>query len=222
MSILQSAIDYIAYLKEIIEKQGGKDLLHGKLAIKTVRSMLPKEVEAFTGQFSVKSRTSISSMDSNTPSPAWAAKQSTEIVQQMDLGPPLAPSTKEAQQAEDDEQSEYHSGSESSTSSRLAAAVAAVAATETKEMDLSLHSPSGKASDDGYDSATTPLKPSDLMKNLPRQTSHPPNDATTDIATEKDAAKVNENDTPAGSEQCARSLQSQQSESSMSVSQMLC
>jgi hypothetical protein len=221
MSILQSAIDYIAYLKEIIEKQGGKDLLHGKLAIKTVRSMLPKEVEAFTGQFSVKSRTSISSMDSNTPSPAWAARQSTEMVQQMDLGPPLAPSAKEVQQAEDDEQSEYHSGSESSTSSRLAAA--AVAATETKEMDLSLRSPSGKASDDGYDSATTPLKPSDLMKNPLRQTSHPPNDATTDIAaTEKDAAKVNENDTPAGSEQCARSLQSQQSESSMSVSQMLC
>lgn len=221
MSILQSAIDYIAYLKEVIEKQGGKDLLHGKLAIKTVRSMLPKEVEAFTGQFSVKSRTSISSMDSNTPSPAWAAKQSTEVVQQMDLGPPLAPSTKEAQQAEDDEQLEYHSGSESSTSSRLAAA-ATVTATETKEMDRSLSSPSGKASDDGYDSATTPLKPSDLMKNTPRQTSHPPNDATTDIASKKDAAKVNENDTPAGSEQCARSLQSQQSESSMSVSQMLC
>ncbi|KAG2182844.1 hypothetical protein INT44_005825 [Umbelopsis vinacea] len=218
MSILQSAIDYIAYLKDIIEKQGGKDLLHGKLAIKTVRSMLPKEVEAFTGQFSVKSRTSVSSMDSNTPSPAWAAKQSTEIVQQMDLGPPLAAPTSERQQAEEDEQSEYHSESESSTSSRLAAA----AATETKEVALSLPSPSGKASDDGYDSATTPLKPSDLMKNPPRQTSHPPNDATTDTATEKETTKATENDSPAGSEQCARSLQAQQNESSMSVSQMLC
>jgi hypothetical protein len=215
MSILQSAIDYIAYLKDILEKQGGKDLLHGKLAIKTVRSMLPKEVEAFTGQFSVKSRTSVSSMDSNTPSPAWTAKQPTEIVQQMDLGPPLAAHTKETQEAEDDEQSEYLSGSESSTSSRLA-----VAATETKKTDLSLRSPSDKALDD--DSATTPLKPSDLMKNPSRQTSHPPNDATTDIATKKDATKANEADTPAGSEQCARSLHSQQNESSMSVSQMLC
>jgi hypothetical protein len=60
MSILQSAIDYIAYLKDIVkkldEKSGGTSdqLLKGDhLKVKTAKSMLPKEVEPFTNQFSV-------------------------------------------------------------------------------------------------------------------------------------------------------------------------
>ncbi|KAL0139298.1 hypothetical protein V8B55DRAFT_1522660 [Mucor lusitanicus] len=58
MSILQSAIDYISYLKEIVkkldEKSGGDELLKGDhLKVKMQKSMLPKEVEPFTNQFSV-------------------------------------------------------------------------------------------------------------------------------------------------------------------------
>ncbi|KAI8646427.1 hypothetical protein BD408DRAFT_410213 [Parasitella parasitica] len=58
MSILQSAIDYISYLKDIVkkldEKSGGDELLKGDhLKVKTQKSMLPKEVEPFTNQFSV-------------------------------------------------------------------------------------------------------------------------------------------------------------------------
>jgi hypothetical protein len=60
MSILQSAIDYITYLKDIVkkldEKSGGTSdqLLKGDhLKVKTAKSMLPKEVEPFTNQFSV-------------------------------------------------------------------------------------------------------------------------------------------------------------------------
>jgi hypothetical protein len=221
MSILQSAIDYIAYLKDVIEKQGGKDLLHGKLSIKTVRSMLPKEVEAFTGQFSVKSRASVSSLDSNTPSPAWTSKQPTEIVQQMDLGPPLASAIQEIRQTENDEHSPYHSESESSTSSKVVVA-AASDTKETKEAKAAVSPMSAKVSDDGYDSATTPLKPSDLMKNPPRQTSYPSTDSPVDTTAEEKLTKGDQNEAPAGPEQCARSLQPKQPESSMSVSQMLC
>lgn len=58
MSILQSAIDYISYLKDIVkkldEKSGGDELLKGDhLKVKMQKSMLPKEVEPFTNQFSV-------------------------------------------------------------------------------------------------------------------------------------------------------------------------
>lgn len=60
MSILQSAIDYIAYLKDIVktldEKSGGTSdqLLKGDhIKVKMAKSMLPKEVEPFTNQFSV-------------------------------------------------------------------------------------------------------------------------------------------------------------------------
>jgi hypothetical protein len=61
MSILQSAIDYIAYLKDIVKSleddtETSKQLLKGEhLKVKPARSMLPKEVEPFTTQFSVHS-----------------------------------------------------------------------------------------------------------------------------------------------------------------------
>ncbi|KAI8876363.1 hypothetical protein K501DRAFT_288935 [Backusella circina FSU 941] len=59
MSILQSAIDYITYLKEIVSKfedDASPSLLKGDhLKVKTTKSMLPKEVEKFTSQFSVQS-----------------------------------------------------------------------------------------------------------------------------------------------------------------------
>lgn len=58
MSILQSAIDYITYLKEIVSKfedETSPSLLKGDhLKVKTTKSMLPKEVEKFTSQFSVQ------------------------------------------------------------------------------------------------------------------------------------------------------------------------
>ncbi|KAI9340957.1 Myc-type, basic helix-loop-helix domain-containing protein, partial [Pilaira anomala] len=61
MSILQSAIDYISYLKDIVKSldENGTEittnqLLKGEhLKVKPVKSMLPKEVEPFTTQFSV-------------------------------------------------------------------------------------------------------------------------------------------------------------------------
>lgn len=64
MSILQSAIDYISYLKEIVKSldEHGTEattnqLLKGDhLRVKTVKSMLPKEVEPFTTQFSVHTK----------------------------------------------------------------------------------------------------------------------------------------------------------------------
>lgn len=69
MSILQSAIDYISYLKDIVTKlenneHTGESLLKGDhLKVKTAKSMLPKEVEPFTTQFSVKEVKSIKPMD---------------------------------------------------------------------------------------------------------------------------------------------------------------
>lgn len=56
MSILQSAIDYIAYLKDVVKTLDGNDnrLKGGHLRIKMAKSMLPKEVEPFTTQFSVR------------------------------------------------------------------------------------------------------------------------------------------------------------------------
>ncbi|KAG2182090.1 hypothetical protein INT43_007017, partial [Umbelopsis isabellina] len=208
MSILQSAIDYIAYLKDIIEKQGGKDLLHGKLAIKTVRSMLPKEVEAFTGQFSVKGRASVGSVDSFSSSPAWSSKQPLEYVQQMELGPAI----------KSDQPMEENSDSQSETES---SASSPDANTPSKEKNLEIAavvsaSPE-KVSDDGYDSAT-PLKPSDLMKKQ----SAPPRPASN---LSNDEAGSNDNSKASGvsdteqditvSEKCAQAIS--QNESSMSL-----
>ncbi|CAO3595559.1 unnamed protein product [Absidia cylindrospora] len=93
MSILQSSIDYITYLKDIleqIEKQGGGKVVdlvphQGKLtSVKTPRSMLPKEVEQYTSQFnahqarrpsspptmSLSSSSSSSSANDNIASPS--------------------------------------------------------------------------------------------------------------------------------------------------------
>ncbi|KAI8355637.1 Myc-type, basic helix-loop-helix domain-containing protein [Choanephora cucurbitarum] len=59
MSILQSAIDYITYLKDVVKKldegHGSDQLLKGDhLKVKATKSMLPKEVEPFTTQFSIQ------------------------------------------------------------------------------------------------------------------------------------------------------------------------
>ncbi|ORX62686.1 HLH-domain-containing protein [Hesseltinella vesiculosa] len=61
MSILQSAIEYITYLKQVLEQidqaDGSAslrhlDAIHGKMqAVKTTKSLLPKEVEPYTSQF---------------------------------------------------------------------------------------------------------------------------------------------------------------------------
>lgn len=214
MSILQSAIDYIAYLKDIIEKQGGKDLLHGKLSIKTVRSMLPKEVEAFTGQFSVKGRASVGSVDSFSSSPAWSSKQPLEYVQQMELGPPIRT----------DQPTEENSDSQSETESTASSPNANTPPNKEQKPELTaaVSASPGKLSDDGYDTAT-PLKPSDLMK-----TQHVPprsaNSLSNDELGSRDVSKASgvsdtEQDTTV-SEKCAQALS--QNESSMSVSQMLC
>lgn len=64
MSILQSAIDYISYLKDIVKSldENGTEmttsqLLKGDhLRVKMAKSMLPKEVEPFTTQFSVHTK----------------------------------------------------------------------------------------------------------------------------------------------------------------------
>ncbi|KAI7860559.1 Myc-type, basic helix-loop-helix domain-containing protein, partial [Circinella umbellata] len=54
MTVLQSAIDYITYLKDIVARLDGEDSVHVNLKMaKVPRSMVPKEVEAFTTQFSV-------------------------------------------------------------------------------------------------------------------------------------------------------------------------
>ncbi|KAG1444731.1 hypothetical protein G6F56_010175 [Rhizopus delemar] len=55
MTVLQSAIDYISYLKEIVKGLDESVLEGGKrLKLKSTKSMLPKEVEPFTTQFSAK------------------------------------------------------------------------------------------------------------------------------------------------------------------------
>lgn len=57
MTVLQSAIDYITYLKDVVARlDGGQDRVNANLKIKNVpKSMMPKEVEPFTSQFSVNS-----------------------------------------------------------------------------------------------------------------------------------------------------------------------
>ncbi|KAI7868932.1 hypothetical protein BDF14DRAFT_1789430 [Spinellus fusiger] len=54
MGVLQSAIDYITYLKEIVESIDGDQVrVQGKhLQIKTHKPLLPEEVKPFTHQFS--------------------------------------------------------------------------------------------------------------------------------------------------------------------------
>ncbi|KAF7731750.1 hypothetical protein EC973_008264 [Apophysomyces ossiformis] len=84
MSILQSAIDYISYLKTVVEKlDGNQDRLQGShLQVKTAKSMLPKEIEPFTNQFSVNEETeetdvwssSSPTENSKDSSPATAAE----------------------------------------------------------------------------------------------------------------------------------------------------
>ncbi|KAI9485825.1 MAG: Myc-type, basic helix-loop-helix domain-containing protein, partial [Benjaminiella poitrasii] len=57
MSILQSAIEYIAYLQDVVQNHPrlSNDLLQGAhLTPKKTKSLLPKEVEPFTSQFSVQ------------------------------------------------------------------------------------------------------------------------------------------------------------------------
>lgn len=54
MTVLQSAIDYIAYLKEVVARLDGEESLNVNLKNnKAPKSMMPREVEAFTTQFSV-------------------------------------------------------------------------------------------------------------------------------------------------------------------------
>lgn len=92
MSILQSAIDYISYLKDIVKsldehgtETTTEQLLKGDhLRVKMAKSMLPKEVEPFTTQFSVNTTTT-------------ATSTSTENLQQQDLGS-TAPKKNEQQQ----------------------------------------------------------------------------------------------------------------------------
>lgn len=67
MSILQSAIDYISYLKDIVTKLENNEstatLLKGDhLKVQKTKSMIPKEIEPYTTQFSVKTTTSSSDM----------------------------------------------------------------------------------------------------------------------------------------------------------------
>ncbi|KAL0081457.1 Myc-type, basic helix-loop-helix domain-containing protein, partial [Phycomyces blakesleeanus] len=54
MSILQSAIDYITYLKDIVETiDGNQDRVQGKhINVKTHKPLLAKEIQPFTHQFS--------------------------------------------------------------------------------------------------------------------------------------------------------------------------
>ncbi|KAI9025208.1 hypothetical protein CLU79DRAFT_744563 [Phycomyces nitens] len=54
MSILQSAIDYIAYLKDIVETiDGNQERVQGKhIHVKTHKPLLAKEIQPFTHQFS--------------------------------------------------------------------------------------------------------------------------------------------------------------------------
>lgn len=59
MTILQNAIDYISYLKQIVSHHEQGSILirgDGQLHIKSTKSMLPKEVEPFTHQFSIKQK----------------------------------------------------------------------------------------------------------------------------------------------------------------------
>lgn len=96
MSILQSAIDYIAYLKDIVktlDEHGTEattnQLLKGDhLRIKMVKSMLPKEVEPFTTQFSVHS---------NTEEPKRALKPMDVIKSATPLTPPQETAAKPAE-----------------------------------------------------------------------------------------------------------------------------
>ncbi|KAI8074040.1 hypothetical protein BC940DRAFT_289854 [Gongronella butleri] len=79
MSILQSAIEYITYLKQVLENidqtaDGAAvvrhlDAIHGKMnAVKTTKSLLPKEVEPYTSQFNASAPTSIPASSSSSSS----------------------------------------------------------------------------------------------------------------------------------------------------------
>lgn len=78
MTVLQSAIDYIAYLKDVVARLDGEESLNVNLKNnKAPKSMMPREVEAFTTQFSVtkndarlqhQRRSSTNSSDANKQS----------------------------------------------------------------------------------------------------------------------------------------------------------
>ena len=79
MTVLQSAIDYIAYLKDVVARLDGEESLNVNLKNnKAPKSMMPREVEAFTTQFSItkkdarlqqhERRSSTSSNDANKQS----------------------------------------------------------------------------------------------------------------------------------------------------------
>ncbi|KAG0172944.1 hypothetical protein DFQ28_008500 [Apophysomyces sp. BC1034] len=93
MSILQSAIDYIGYLKMVVEKlDGNQDRLRGgHLQVKTAKSMLPKEIEPFTTQFSVNDEAddgeiwSSSSQPDNNKSSSPSSAEITKGLKPMDV-----------------------------------------------------------------------------------------------------------------------------------------
>ncbi|KAI8339690.1 hypothetical protein BC941DRAFT_421185 [Chlamydoabsidia padenii] len=58
MSILQSSIDYITYLKDVLQQVGSLGDVDDKMhKVKTPKSMLPKEVEPYTSQFNANQPT---------------------------------------------------------------------------------------------------------------------------------------------------------------------
>lgn len=66
MTVLQSAIDYISYLKEVVARLDGGDDRRVQVNLKMQKmpkSMLPKEVEPFTSQFSSRDKKSLKPMD---------------------------------------------------------------------------------------------------------------------------------------------------------------
>lgn len=96
MSILQSAIDYIAYLKDVVKTlDGTEEVLKGDhLRIKMVKSMLPKEVEPFTTQFSVhEQQKALKPMDVIKASSAAAAAAATPLTPPQEPTKPAEPSS---------------------------------------------------------------------------------------------------------------------------------
>ncbi|CAO3635373.1 unnamed protein product [Mucor hiemalis] len=116
MSILQSAIDYISYLKDIVKsldehgtETTTEQLLKGDhLRVKMAKSMLPKEVEPFTTQFSVNTTTNTEHLQQQDVGstitkkneqqqrglkPMDVIKSGTPIVSTTPLTPPQEPTT---------------------------------------------------------------------------------------------------------------------------------
>ncbi|KAI8349663.1 hypothetical protein BD560DRAFT_410116 [Blakeslea trispora] len=90
MSILQSAIDYITYLKQVVQKlddQSDEILKGDHLKVKATRSMLPKEVEPFTNQFSVQKDSEQHSVQRGLK-PMDVIRSGTPLVSTRPLTPP--------------------------------------------------------------------------------------------------------------------------------------